>query len=199
MENKYLNEEKYQETKKKLITLSIIIFVVGLILGLSLIIIGAVKSSNYKNSISKVTTKDVSSIKERISELKEKIKGIDVFSDEYEELEDELSDLQDELELNNAKEFFDEFGFTDVFNTARGEVGKFKYMPYYMIGGFIIFSSSLVAIFLFVIAKRREIEAFNTQQSMPVAKEAVEEITPTIGKAAKEISKSVKKGLKDEE
>ena len=109
MDNKYLNEEKYQETKKKLITLSIIIFVVGLILGLSLIIIGAVKSSNYKNSISKVTTKDVSSIKERISEIKEKIKGIDVFSDEYEELEDELSDLQDELELNNAKEFFDEF------------------------------------------------------------------------------------------
>ena len=34
---------------------------------------------------------------------------------------------------------------------------------------------------------------------MPIAKEGIDEMAPTIGNAAKEIAKGIKKGLKDEE
>ena len=45
----------------------------------------------------------------------------------------------------------------------------------------------------FMIAKRRSIYAFQVQQVMPVAKEEINEIAPTLGNAAGEIAKSVKK------
>ena len=53
------------------------------------------------------------------------------------------------------------------------------------------------------IAHQREIQAFTTQQDMPIIKESIEEMTPTTSKAAgtvaKEIAKGIKEGLKDEE
>ncbi|MBQ6323589.1 MAG: hypothetical protein IJI22_02015 [Bacilli bacterium] len=45
----------------------------------------------------------------------------------------------------------------------------------------------------------REINAYMTQQRMPVAKEGVEKMAPSMGVAAKEIAKGVKEGLKEEE
>ena len=52
---------------------------------------------------------------------------------------------------------------------------------------------------IYFISKGREIAAFTTQQAMPIAKEGIDEMAPTIGNAAKEIAKGIKKGLKDEE
>lgn len=72
----------------------------------------------------------------------------------------------------------------------------------------------MIPLVTFFLAFRREILAFNIQQTMPVAKEGIDEMAPTIGKAgasiakemapvygevAKEISKGIKEGLKDEE
>ena len=74
-------------------------------------------------------------------------------------------------------------------------------LPLMMIGGVIMF-----------IAHRREITAYATQQVMPVAKEGIEKIAPTIGKAgasiakemapvygeiAKEIGKGIKEGINE--
>ncbi len=42
---------------------------------------------------------------------------------------------------------------------------------------------------LLFLSHRREILAYSAQQAMPVAKEAIEELTPTIKKAAKDASK----------
>ena len=62
--------------------------------------------------------------------------------------------------------------------------------------------------------KQREILAYHAQQVMPVAKEGMEKVAPTLGKVgasiakemapvygdiAKEISKGIKDGLKDED
>lgn len=47
-------------------------------------------------------------------------------------------------------------------------------------------------------AKRREILAFTTQQVMPVAKEGIDTMAPTIGNVAKEISKGIKEGSKED-
>lgn len=95
--------------------------------------------------------------------------------------------------------------FNKSFDSAR-------YIPFYMIGGFIIFVSCMIAGSIYFVAKRREILAFSAQQVMPVAQEGIEKFAPTIGKAgasiakemapvygdmAKEISKGIKEGLKD--
>ena len=66
-----------------------------------------------------------------------------------------------------------------------------------MIGGFICFTTLIFSGFMFMIAKRRSIYAFQAQQAMPVAKEGINEMAPTLGNAAGEIAKGVKKGLDD--
>ena len=45
----------------------------------------------------------------------------------------------------------------------------------------------------------RDISAYLTQQQMPIAKEGIEKIAPSVSVAAKEITKGIKEGLKDEE
>lgn len=52
---------------------------------------------------------------------------------------------------------------------------------------------------LFTAGKNREINAYFAQQQMPVVKEGIEKVAPSVGVAAKEISKGVKEGLKDED
>ena len=83
-------------------------------------------------------------------------------------------------------------------------------IPFYMIGGFIIIASCMIAGSIYMTTRQREILAFHTQQVMPVAQEGIEKMAPTIGKAgasiakemapaygemAKEISKGIKEGL----
>ena len=60
-------------------------------------------------------------------------------------------------------------------------------MPMIFIGFSLIMASHM-----------REISAFTAQQQMPIAKEGIEKISPSVGVAAKEIAKGVKEGLKDE-
>ena len=57
----------------------------------------------------------------------------------------------------------------------------------------------LISIIPFVIANRREIIAYRTQQVMPIAKGSIEQMSPTLGVAAEQIAKGVKKGLSDSE
>lgn len=63
-------------------------------------------------------------------------------------------------------------------------------------GGFLAIVGLIVR---FLIGNRREITAYTVQQTMPIAKEGIEEMAPTIGNAAGEIAKGIKKGLNDEE
>ena len=73
-----------------------------------------------------------------------------------------------------------------------------KSIPFYMFGAFVIISSCMFAGAIFMFAKRREILAFQAQQVMPVAKEGIDEMSPTIGKAAGEIAKGIKEGINNE-
>ena len=56
-----------------------------------------------------------------------------------------------------------------------------------------------IGFFLIMTSHMREISAFTTQQQMPIAKESIEKMAPSAGVAAKEITKGVKEGLKDDE
>lgn len=56
----------------------------------------------------------------------------------------------------------------------------------------------LVPLPIFFMAYGREITSFTIQQHMPIVKEGVEKMTPTMGNVAKEIAKGVKEGLKED-
>ena len=62
--------------------------------------------------------------------------------------------------------------------------------------GFLMLSIGLM---LFFVSHTRQISAYMTQQQMPVAKEGIEKMAPTAGVVAKEITKGVKEGIKEED
>lgn len=110
---------------------------------------------------------------------------------EYCSLKDELK----ELESTNVE-------FDKKFNNSST-------IPYFMFGGFVIIATLMISGSIYMITKRREIMAFSTQQVMPIAQEGIEKMTPTMakvaedmapvyGEIAKEITKGINEGKKDE-
>lgn len=87
----------------------------------------------------------------------------------------------------------------DVSNDFNKDFDSFDSVPFYMFGAFIIIASCMISGSIYVFAKRREITAFTAQQVMPVAKEGIDKMAPTLGNAAKEITKGVKDGIKNDE
>ena len=81
-----------------------------------------------------------------------------------------------------------------------GKDGDSSKMAMFVIGGFVLVFGFALAGFggqALFIGHAREIQAFATQQAMPVAKEGIEKMAPTVGEAAKEISKGVVEGIKE--
>lgn len=234
----YLNEEKYNKTQKKVKILSLLILIVGLVIGIGLIITGVVLSNksnpikvNLKGSQStdSVNSRSVEEIEADINSIKPKINSMeseinilraklvqmqmtDSNSEDYyskqkevEEKEKELLDLksklskyQSELKSVNGSDFNNGLGTVDdIFNTASSRITKAKYYGFYMVGAFIIIISIIGSVSLYLFAKRREIIAFKTQQVMPIAKEGIGEISPTLGSAAGEVARGITKGIKD--
>ena len=165
---------------------------------------------------------------DRIEELEKSIerdkKSINVIDDALDESFDHCSfseaknntytskycSLKNQVTKKNAEIAGLDLEFSD-FNKDFNSFGS---IPFYMFGGIIIIGSCMISLSIFMIAKRREIIAFTAQQVMPVAQEGMEKMAPSIGKAgasiakemapaygsiAKEISKGIKEGLKDEE
>ena len=90
------------------------------------------------------------------------------------------------------------FGNNALLENEKGALGG---MGLFAIGSFMsVFSFAIASAggMCLMVAHRREITAYTTQQVMPIAKEGAEEMAPTAGKVAEEITKGVKKGLKDE-
>ena len=83
------------------------------------------------------------------------------------------------------------------FNDTKNKISTSKYVSFYMFGGFIIVATCMISFFLFTILKRREIAAFTVQQTMPLAQEGIEKMSPTIGNAVETIGKDVAKGIKE--
>ena len=89
------------------------------------------------------------------------------------------------------------FGANDFDQASKGAFGGFGIM---VVGGFLDSVGSTLLIIggiVMFIAHKREIMAFTTQQVMPVAKEGIEKMAPTAGVVAKEITKGIKEGLKE--
>ena len=127
------------------------------------------------------------------------------------------SELSYETSINS-----DDYINTEIKINQKSTMGCIQF---YILGGTAIFISIMISGSIYLTTKRRQIIAYHTQQVMPVAKEGIEKIAPTIGKVgasiakemtstykdiakemtpvygdiAKEISKGIKEGLKDNE
>lgn len=195
-ENKYLNEEKYQKAEKAITLVAILVLVVGLCIGGFLIYKGVAKPGTSKVEELKVQ------LETKKSELE--AKGIK-FSSFTKYSDGEAYDLK--IITNVLDPSFDHCAFDEYKNNsitkeycaAKNSTGDFASSGSIMIGVFICFATCMISGFLFMFAKQRHIVAFQAQQVMPVAKEGIDEMAPTIGNAAGEIAKGIKKGLNDDE
>ena len=88
----------------------------------------------------------------------------------------------------------------DAINNSSIAKEVIKNFGLFALGGFvttmgssIFFSGGIFSL----LAHRREISAYTTQQKMPIVQEKIEKMTPTVAAAAEEISKSISKGIKE--
>lgn len=198
--DKYLNEESFQKTKGKVIRLALIVLICGVLLGGGLITIG-IKSakgvdSKSNNRTEKVIQADIDKLNTELITLKAQLtKEFEKnnFSEEYYRLQDEVAQKQRKLGKLEDELWKVETGY----NATKKSIEKGKAIPFYMIGGFIIIASCMASSSIYMFAKRREIVAFTTQQVMPVAKEGIEKMTPTISNTAKEIAKGITAGIEE--
>lgn len=294
----YLTEENYERGKKKLKIVAIIVFVIGLLIGGSLITVGILKqsktNSNYSEDTIKKLQNDIEVEKVNLETKKTELEGKrdEALRVEKQNLENKKQELISKgikydnfTKYDNGESYdlkiitnvldpsfnycaFDEYennGLTKdycllsnnkdedsisisiierVLNTNLSycigdamsntytshycslvsqlndksdfnkEFDSYDSIPFYMIGGFIIIASCMIAGSIYMTTKQREILAFHTQQVMPVAQEGMEKMAPTIGKTganiakemapaygeiAKEISKGIKEGLKNDD
>ena len=221
MEKKeYLNEKNYQKTKKKLIFLSLVILVLGVSIGGYLIYTGITKNKNIdSNSVdrSEVVTKlneAENILKNKRTELEAKGITYDAFTKYTDGEAYDLKIITEALDpdsiycishdsINNAdissycslKNQLEDIDDGSVeFDKKFEKSGNSKL---FIEGGFIIFASLIISLFIYMYAKQREIAAFNVQQMMPVAQEGIEKMAPTIGNAAGEVAKGVASGIKE--
>ncbi len=205
----YLNEEKYIRTKNKIKLIGILILVIGFSIGGFLIYKGVSGGSATKLEDEKAK------LEEKKAALKEK--GITP-SNNYENGEAyDLYILTEVLNPSYDQCWRDEYknnSLTKDYCKIKNAGSDYNKHVLIGVGGMICWISFIVSIMTIVTAKRREIMAYHMQSVMPVGKEALEDIQPTvskvskkhmeemgpaIGELAKEITKGVKQGLKDDE
>lgn len=232
-EKKYLNEETYQENKKKITRLAVIVLIVGVLIGGSLIVTGIVKATTAKTELTdKQTERTESDVQKEIDDIDTQINQIDLdittlknektklqneqskifqedkgFSDRYYAKNEEITAKENEITLKENEKIKLESSKLGLeaellqkqlgFDSVENEVSTSKSLYFYMFGAFIIIASCMISGSIYMFAKRREITAFTAQQVMPVAKEGIDEMAPTIGNVAKEISKGIKDGTKN--
>lgn len=231
-DGKYLSEENYQKIKKKLLRISLVILIIGSLIGFSLIGIGLIKTNEIKKQNEQVVHQieqsyqartveeiqsDIDTIQNQIDILKTEISNLEIeqskifrddgFSDSYydKDLEikskkSEKAKLQDKLDSYEDELWKVQSGYNNTeikLKISQNTISTAKYVPLYVIGGFIIIASCVIAFSIYMFAKRREISAFTVQQVMSIAQEGIDKMTPTIANAKGTIAKNISKGIKE--
>lgn len=197
----FLTEENYERGKKKVVKIALIVLILGLLIGGSLIATGIIKSSQVETTTSSARSKET--IQTEIDALNSELATLEAkknqefqsngFSEEYYRLDNEI-----ETKKSKVSDLKTEIWKADSgFNSTEDSISKAKYVPLYILGAFIIIVSCTISGALYLFSKRREITAFTAQQVMPVAQEGIDKMAPTIGNAAGELAKGIKKGLND--
>ena len=196
MKQEYLNEEKYARVSKTLFLIGIIMILLGIVITILKVIPTNNDGNNEK--LQQQLNKLEPSLKTRYNQLKnngfeESMDYKDKEGYEMFLIDTALDPTYDTCESSTR--------YSD--NDTTREYCKVKAKLYNLNSDkptliTPIIMPILAGIMLIVTAKRREIIAFQTQQVMPVAQEGMEKMAPTMGNVAKEISKGIKEGLKED-
>ena len=192
---KYLNEEKYQRAEKKITFVGVCILLLGLCIGGYLIYCGVAKPGTEK----------LEELKVELENKKAELINSGVSYSNFTKYSDgkayELMIISKALDPSFNHCDFDEYkdnAITKDYCRIKNRLSDFTSTSFIMIGAFVAISGCMIGGFILMIAKGRKIAAFGTQQAMPIAQEGIEKMAPSVGKAAKEISKGVKEGIDDE-
>lgn len=200
LKEELLNEGKFQKTKNKLRIIILVVWLIFIALGIFLIYKGLGNNSSDK----------LLSIENKLKEQKESLEASGLKYNTFATYSDgdlyNLKIITEVLDPSFSYCSFDEYknnSITSEYCSLKNSNSSFAKTSFLMFGGFIIIASSMFCGVLYLsIIKRREIMAYTVQQVMPVAKEGIDKISPTIanatGNIAKEVTKGIKEGLKDE-
>lgn len=224
-EKKFLDEEKYIASRKRLNVFAILVLFIAIILFVTLRGLGelAMKSGYDSETImSKIEQEEshltvvLQNTREKIRPTREKIELNKLSFFEKEELE--LS-IKEELEIiKEIEDYFnghfkiaykanetkqavllqEQLENIEVFGTSDRE-NMSKKDSYNGASNVVLGFSTIIAIGVLLIANQRSIKVFEAQSTVPVTKEIIEEISPSLGKATKEIAKGFKEGVKEDE
>lgn len=217
MQKQYLTEENYQRVNKKFKTISLSVFIVGLLIGLGFIILGIIKTNEAGQinaereaaATAEVQAK-VAAAEQRLGEVQSELGSLNSQYDAKEtecdsmdmgdsdwfakrnQCQREASNLQSQImDLESEAFQLEHANYTVYYDKEMPE----QYIPFYIFGGFIILASAGIALAIWLITKRRTLLAYHAQSVMPVAKEGIDEMTPTVANSAGNIAGSVAEGI----
>ncbi len=129
------------------------------------------------------------------SEIKTKENELSDLKDKYNKYTSELYETQSGLGglTQNGGKIFD----TVTNKVFRGGFSAIDATALYIFGGFIIVVSCIISLAIYLFARRREVLAFTTQQVMPITQEKIDKMAPTVGNAASELAKGIRKGWEE--
>lgn len=198
--SKYLSEENYQRSQKKISRTAWIVLLIGLLVGGSLIAMGVKKQSEINHKYSDENKEELlEQIAAEKEELEAKIADLEAKGIEYDSgagyTDGEAYDLKVLVKVLDPS--FDYWKFDEYKDNAltaeycslkeqyrqidQGFGAKFEssdYVHFYAFGGMAILMSCAIAGMITMVAKRRDIMAFSMQQSMPVMQETLENMMP---------------------
>jgi len=211
MSPQYLNEERFQKTRKKFILAGVLIMVIGLMAGGLLIAKGfsnksAVDSqyteANKQQNIADLQAQiialqnEVQPKLDEIQRLETQRNTLSPFTDQDQRdalqtqinaLQNEIRPIQDQITQLNSDLFQaqnDDVSFDRSFHAS-------SYILLFAVGGFILFTFFAFGAMMLLQAFRRNFLAYGAQTAMPIVKEGIEEITPAVGGMVKEIKKDL--------
>lgn len=174
-QEKYLSEEKYQETNKKVNNTSKILLTIGIILlvvGVIITITGFVNFNKTRNNMMNSFNNSASNM---------------------------FDSFNNSIDNDDGREFVDSMKESATSITVSSN-NSFNSVMLIGLGGFISVAGFALIIaggVMAYIAHRREITAYTTQQTMPIKNETINNITPTVADAAGTIAKSVSQGFEE--
>lgn len=218
MQKQYLTEENYQRINKKFKTISLSVFIVGLLIGLGLITFGLIKTNEAGQinvereaaATAEVEAK-VAAAEQRLDEVQSELASLNSQYDtkeaecnsmnmrdtdwfaKHSQCQREASNLQSQIMDLESEEFqLEHANYTVYYDKEMPE----QYIPFYIFGGFVILASAVIALAIWLITKRRALLAYHAQSVMPVAKEGIDDIAPTVANAASSVTEGIARGIK---
>ena len=220
MDNGYLNEEMYEKGKNKIRVIICVVIIIGLAIGGGIIYLGINRSNPER--INTLTTElseakqELVTLKQTLTEknkpVTDEIKKLSRepfrgFTEDYYERQDKIAELEESIKEDTktveAIDYVFEHGCTfnhnvnlnkycNIYNSLEKANNKTYSIPFYMFGGFIIIAMFMMTIPLTFMLKGREITSYMTEQGMPIAKESIEKMGPSVAKMAKDIKDKIK-------